>query len=334
MDYGSLFGGVGSIAGAFINANATSNATQMQIDALNQQRQFVYNNLDPNVVNASATAADQQNAQARLALQMRIDPSLAAIRPEAGQMLQTQLGNLGVPGTAVAGAATSDALSNIPGSQASQNALIDAAMQNLKEGATLPPDLQNELVQAGLEKSGMVTGSSSGKGVGGQILRTILGSAGVQLQAQRQSAAASLMNTASGLETQRQSILQQLFPSLTAQQLNTMQGTAGALSVSNAMQPNAGLTGSQVANIWMSRVGATNQLAQSAAQTAAQGTMAQGQIWNNAIGSATGNIGRSGLLNQIMSPSGTPSPSYTPNAWSTGSPTSDWSNPANWSTGP
>jgi hypothetical protein len=38
-----------------------------------------------------------------------------------------------------------------------------------------------------------------------------------------------------------------------------------------------------VANLWLARVGATNQLAQSAANAAAAGGAAQGQIWGSTL---------------------------------------------------
>jgi hypothetical protein len=296
MDFGSLFGGIGSIAGAFINANATANATRAQVNALNQQRQFVWDNLNPSTVNAAATAADVQNANARLRLQQQIDPALYGLRYQAENALPGQLANLGVPGQAVAGQATAEALTGVPGMQEGKSDLVAKALEQLKLGATLPPDVQNELVQAGLERTGSVTGAASGQGVGGQVLRTILGSAGLQLQQQRQQSAVQMLNSASGLESQRQQILQQLFPSLTNTQLQVMGGTTGALSASNAMQPNAGLTGSQIANTMMARVGAANQVGMSAADTAARGAMATGQIWGNALGGGLGSLGRSGIL--------------------------------------
>lgn len=286
-----FFSGVGQVAGAALQADAIKTATRMQVDALRQQREFVFNNLNPDVVNAQATSADIQNAYARLALQGQIDPALLQARYQSeGQMLD-QARQIGQQSGAVGNAAMGDALSNLQSSQDSQNKLIDAAMAQLKAGATLPPDVENQLVQAGLEQSGMVTQGASGRGVGGQMLRTILGTAGVQLQMQRQQQAAQLTQSAQNLENSRQNILQDLFPRLAQTQLQNLQGTQGVLGTSASMLPNAGLTGTNVANIWLARVGATNQLAQSAADAAARGTMGQATAWGNALGGAGGAIG-------------------------------------------
>jgi hypothetical protein len=282
--FGGLFGAAGSIAGSLISAGAIESATQTQVDALNQQRDFVFSQLNPATINAQASSADIQNAAARLALQAQIDPALAALRGQSEQQILGTAANLGQQGAAVAGQTTAEALRGLPGLDQGKAQLIDAALNQLKLGATLPPDVENQLVQAGLEQSGMVTQHASGQGVGGQMLRTILGTAGVQLQQQRQQQAAQLMSAASNLEAQRQNILQGLFPRLTEQQLQTLGGQQSALGTSASMLPAAGLTGSDVANIWLARVGATNQLAQSAAATQARGTMGVG----NALGSAVG----------------------------------------------
>jgi hypothetical protein len=85
--------------------------------------------------------------------------------------------------------------------------------------------------------------------------------------------------------------LQNLFPRLSQTQLANLGGAQGNLGVSNSLLPNAGLTGSNVANVWLARVGATNQLAQSAAQVQAQGTMGQATAWGQALGGASSAIG-------------------------------------------
>jgi hypothetical protein len=75
------------------------------------------------------------------------------------------------------------------------------------------------------------------------------------------------------------------------------------------MLPGGGLSGTDVANIWLARVGATNQLSQNAANVAAQGTLGQAQNWGNLLGSQSGNIGnglQSGWnsLSNLFGPSG------------------------------
>lgn len=282
-----IFGAVGSVASAAITANAIKSATQKQIDALDRQRQFVYDELSPSKLQGAATDADIQNIKQRLALQSEIDPALLATRYAAQQKLLGDVQNLGTaPADTVAAVAAQEGVAGVPGMQEAKKKLVDAALQELSLGGSLPPDVQNELVQAGLEKTGMVTGGASGRGLGGHLLRQIIGTAGLQLRADRQARAASLTQAAQNLESNRQGILQTLFPNLATTQLNRQQAASSALQLANNMTPSAGLSGSDIANIWLSRVGATNQLAQSAADAAARGGMGAAQAWQTGLGGA------------------------------------------------
>lgn len=286
-----IFGAVGSIAGAAISAKATKEATDAQIKALEKQRKFVYSELDPSRVGGEALAADRERAQNQLALQAVIDPELLRQRYAAQAATSAQLQDL-LGGEAladqVAAQATEEALAGAPRMQEAKAALIDAALQELHAGATLPPDVQAELVQSGLQKSGRVTGGAGGTGVGGQLLTTILGSAGLQLQKERQERAAGLLGQAQNLEQSRAGILGSLFPNLQSAGLSKLSAADTVFKTSAAAAPEAGLSGSSVANLWLARVGATNQLAQQAADVAARGGFAQAQILNQGIGQATG----------------------------------------------
>lgn len=285
-----IFGAIGSVAGAAISANATAEATAAQIKALEKQRKFVFNELDPAKIGGAAQAADVARAQNRLALQAITDPELLRQRYASQAAISDQLAGLtgGESGAdRVAAAATAEALEGASVMEQGKQQLIDAALRELSLGATLPPDLQAELVQTGLQRSGRSTGGAGGEGFGGQLLTTILGSAGVALQKQRQDQAAGLLGQAQNLENSRASILGSLFPNLQAQQLGKLGAAQAVFSQANQAVPEAGLGGSDIANLWLARVGATNQLAQSAADAAARGGMAQAQILNQGIGAAT-----------------------------------------------
>lgn len=289
---GDILGFVGQIGSAAIQSSAQKSATQAQLNAINEQRNYVYKNLNPDTINAQATSADVQQTLAQLALQQQIDPGLAAARQTAGNNIATQTAQIGQAAAPVMAAAQQEALTGTSGAAGSVDAqgkqqLIDAALAQLKQGATLPPDVEAQLVQSGLEQTGMVTQGARSQGIGGTIQRQILGTAGIQLQMQRQQQAQQLLMSAQNLETSRANILGTLFPNLAQTQLADLQGSEGAFNTSNAAAPNVGLSGTNVANIWLSRVGATNQLTQSAANAAAQGAMAQGNIWGQAAGGAT-----------------------------------------------
>ncbi len=282
-----IAGAVGQISAASIAAGAAKDATQMQIDALNQQRADVFNQLNPENINANASAADTQRAQNRLALQGITDPTQLANRYAAENRIAQQSQNLGQGSQEVSNVATQEGIAGVPGMDKLKQQLVDQALHELSLGATLPPDVQNEIVKAGLEKAGQVQGSASAKGFGGQILRTQLGKAGIELQNQRQAKASALATTAQQLDSSRQQILGSLFPNLAQTQLGVLGGNQSVLQQSNSMVPESGLSGNDIANLWLARVGATNQLGQAAAQAAANGAMAQGQIWGNAVGGAT-----------------------------------------------
>lgn len=284
---GDVLGFVGTIAGAAINASAQKSIVNKQLAALENARNFLFSNLDPQNINQQALMADIENAKNRLQEQSQLDPELLASRYEAEGRIRKQSAELGVTSKAVADQAVAEALGG--GNTASQGkqALIDAALQQLSEGATLPSDVQAELVKAGLEKSGMVTGAASPKGVGGQLTRQLLGTAGIQLQQQRQQQAAALLGQAQNLETSRAGILQQLFPNLAQTQLGVLGGQQSVLSQANQIMPQAGLTGNDIANLWLSRVGAIGSLNRDSANVAAAGAQGVNQAWQPAIGAAS-----------------------------------------------
>lgn len=288
---GGIAQAAGQVAAASIQASAIKDATQMQIDALQQQRQFLFDNLNPNTVQANATRADIQNANARLALQGQIDPALLQARYQAESSIANQQQNLGQQSQQIMNQATSEALQQSPGMQDAKNKMIDSALSQLKAGATLPPDVEAQLVQSGLEQSGMVTQGASAQGIGGQQLRTILGTAGIQLQQQRQQQAASLLGQAQNLTASRANILNSLFPTLSATQLNNLTGQQNVLNQSNNMVPQAGLNGQGITNIMLARVGAANALAQQQATVGAQGIMGTANAWGNAAGALGSGIG-------------------------------------------
>jgi hypothetical protein len=318
-----------------MTADAQKAIADKQLAALQKQRQFVFEQLDPSVIGPQATQADVTRIKNQLALQGQIDPALLQTRYASEDQLQKSLADFsstsqGAQGLAEAG---KEALAGTPGMEQLKDSLVAQAQKELNAGATLPPDVQAELVKAGLEKSGMVTGTASGIGTGGQILRTILGTAGIQLQQQRQQQAANLGAAAQNLETQRQNILNTVFPNITANSANRAAATTGILGTSNAMVPQAGLSGNDIANIWLARVGATNQLAQSSADVQAKLGQALATNQANMVGGITRAAGSAipSLATGWSNLFGSKPSTYA--GASTGSMAvdpNDWSNPANY----
>lgn len=288
---GGIFGAAGSIIGAKMAADAQKEATEAQIKALERQRKFVYSELEPAKINRAALAADTERAKNQLALQGVVDPELLRQRYASQAAISQQLQDI-TSGEAVAdqvaAQAAQEALAGGGVAAQAKQQLIDAALRELSLGATLPPDVQAELVQTGLQRSGQSSGGAGGGGFGGQILTTQLGSAGIALQKQRQDQAVGLLGRAQELENSRAGILGSLFPALQSGSLNKLSAASNVLKQSDDLSPEAGLAGTSIANIWLARVGATNQLAQDAAEAAARGGQAQAQYLNTAIGAATG----------------------------------------------
>jgi hypothetical protein len=286
---GELFGMAGQIAAASMSADAAKYAADKQIEALEKQRDFVFKNLEPGTIGAEARAADIDRAKSRLALQGAMDPALLKTRYVAQEKMLQDLEGIGRgPSEAVAQQAAVEALSG--GDVASQikQRLIDSALDELNAGATLPSDVQAELVRAGLERSGAVSGAATSRGLGGNISREMVGERALALKSERQGKAIALSQAADALEQNRSALLTSLFPALKANQLANLSAEQSALQTSANELPQSALSGESVANIWLARVGATNQLSQAAADAAARGSMGQAQAWNNAIGGISG----------------------------------------------
>lgn len=248
------------------------------------QRDFVYKELAPGRINEQATSADIDRAKSRLALQAITDPALLRARYSASEALAQQAAQIGAPGTEterVREQAVSEALGQgTTGVAASlKQKLIDQALTELEGGATLPGDVQAELVRAGLERAP--------RGMGQNLTRQLIGQQGIALQSERQRRALELTGAAEGLERNRNSLLTSLFPALQQSQAANLGMSQAALQASAGELPQAGLSGESIANIWLARVGATNQLAQSATDAAARGGQANAQIWNKALGGVT-----------------------------------------------
>lgn len=289
----------GSVIGGAMNASAAGKASRTQAAAIQKALDYTEKNLDPDTINAKALSADITRAKNRLQLQSEIDPALYAQRATAEGIMGGILGGVGKSASdAVAAQAAKEALAVEPGFAEAKQKLIDSAL--VEAGGALPPDIQAELMKAGLEQAGTATGAATARGAGGVILNRVLGTGGLALQ----DRAANLLTTASNLDAQRQQILQGLFPKLQAQQLGNLSMATGALNTENTLIPEAGLSGSDVANIWLSRVGAINKLTTQQGDVKAAGTIGQASAISSALGAGFG--GLSSILNTLGTKKKTP----------------------------
>lgn len=291
MDWSGIFGAVGSIVGGYMTASAIEDATDKQIKAIEKQRDFVFDQLNPDKIGNKARAADIQRVQERLRLQGITDPELLKQRYDSQQAISQRLAGLtGDEADRVGAVAAEEAIRGTQGLEDVKTRLIDTALQELNAGATLPPDVQAELVGAGLERTGQTTGSAA-SGIRGNLLKELIGTAALQLKADRQKRATELAQAAQDMDVKRQAVLGQLFPNLAQKSIDKLGATQRVLAQSNQLVPEAGLGGADIANLWLARVGATNQLAQSAADIAARGAVGQAAGIQQAIGGAAKGAG-------------------------------------------
>lgn len=102
-------------------------------------------------------------AKAQRALQAILDPELARTRLAATAGIEQQLAGLTTgAGDVLAGQAAQEALAATGGFDELKQRLIDTALMELDAGATLPQDVQAELVKAGLERGARATGGAGG----------------------------------------------------------------------------------------------------------------------------------------------------------------------------
>lgn len=300
----SMLGSIGGLISAGRTEDAVNAATTLQVKSLQKVLDNISSQMTSEQIQAIAQKIGGQTAAASLELQRQLDPGLAAARTGGAAAMNTALDRLMAPNAdvqAVQSEAVRQAMTGAAGVPAAVDQLVAQAKQELAAGATLPPDVQAELVKAGLEQSGQVTGGASAQGVGGTMLRTILGSAGLQLKQQRQDQAQKMLQTASNLNAQRQQILSNLFPALATTQLQTglgqLSGAQNAVTTANALMPVSGISGSDAANIWLQRLGATNKAMTDMAQVKASGVLGKAQAANQQTAAAFG-IG-SGILGMV-----------------------------------
>jgi hypothetical protein len=284
-----MFSAGASIIGSKMQADAVKSAADKQIKALKEQRDYVYANLNPDVMQEAATSADVTRAKQQIALQSEIDPALTKMRylTEENLLKAAQEGGTS-QGDVMAAQLFEEAMPEEQKQVELRNKLLDAAIEEIDQGAVLPPDVQAELVKAGLERSGTVGTGTSSRGLAGQLTRKLIGNEAIALKQARQEQAMRLGTAASGLQQQRLQTLATVFPQLKALQTQNVATQASLLGTAESMTPEAGLGGQDIANIFLARVGATNQLAQGIANAKAQEGLGIAKAWTSALGTAGG----------------------------------------------
>ena len=284
MGIGSIVGGIFQMGSASIQAKAMKKATQMQIDAINQQRELIRSELAPEKVAPMVAAADKQRAMSMLALQGKIDPALLASRYQASSNILGTLQQPGGQAEDLASQLISEIQQPSAGLEAVKAAMIDRALDSLDAGATLPSDVQAEIIKAGLERSTASGVGAARSGLAGQTAKKILGQAGVTLQQQRENQAMNLTKTADELSTRRAQLLASVFPQLKNLQTQNLQNALSSLTTSNAMVPESGMSGGDMLNLLKARVGAEQSLTSQEGAARAELAKGIGSAWSGALG--------------------------------------------------
>lgn len=282
---GGVIAGGAAIGSAVIQNGAQNDAINAQKNALDSLQ-----SLDIPGLENLASAQDLAKYKADFSAQVENDPAYAALRNNGAQGLLS-LVNQDQSGTSTADTALKGLSSNINANSGANQSLISGllsqASAELNAGATLPPEFQAELVRSGLENSGNSGLSIDGRGAAGTNIRTLLGSAGLQLQQQRQNQAINLGTTADNLQAQQQNALAEL-----AQMSNSLSQAKAAraqtaVNAGNSTVPSIGLSGQDAANMSIANTNLANNKILGIGNLNAQKSLADGQMWSSILGSGT-----------------------------------------------
>jgi hypothetical protein len=188
--------------------------------------------------------------------------------------------------TQVANQLFQEGIKEDPRIAALKDSIINRAQEDFDAGATLPPDFQAELVRAGIGQGAQAGVGTAGRTVGGLTSR-LLGSAGINLKAQRTAEGTALAGAAQNLTDARQRILANIFPTVKATEDAAAGRATAGLGIAESLLPESGLTGTQAADVQIAQTkGAANLLGQRG-NVAAQQATDQGNYVAGLIGAGT-----------------------------------------------
>lgn len=219
-----------------------------------------------------AATTDKENLANRLSAQKEVDPAMAALRAKgaSGLLAGLEADRAGGESANALSAASADEADKSQDTSGLIAQLIEQARQDLAAGATLPPELQGELVRSGLESATSDSLGSTGQGVAGTRIRTLLGGAGLALKQQRQQSAQAAVSTADALKSSRQQRLSQIV----GLDQSIRQGKAGRSAAATGMGqstlPGGGIEGSDAGNLFVDNTNFRNQIKLSLANLGGQ----------------------------------------------------------------
>jgi hypothetical protein len=278
----------GVAASTIAKKKAADKAAKAQKNAISAQEQLLRKKLDPGALNRLAQQTDKERALNRIALQKEVDPEIADLREFSKQKLLdlAQQPESTRQTTQVANQLFQEGIKEDPRIAALKDSIINRAQEDFDAGATLPPDFQAELVRAGIGQGAQAGVGTAGRTVGGLTSR-LLGSAGINLKAQRTAEGTALAGAAQNLTDARQRILANIFPTDKATEDAAAGRATAGLGIAESLLPESGLTGTQAADVQIAQTkGAANLLGQRG-NVAAQQATDQGNYVAGLIGAGT-----------------------------------------------
>lgn len=280
-----------SVASAVAQKRAAKKAAKAQAKGLETQQALLKRN-DPVALNKAAQIADKERAERRLALQKELDPELAELRQLSKQQMleQAKVAPEDRQSGKLARTLYEEVKAPDERTERIKDQLLAAAQQELSAGATLPPEFQAELVRSGLS-TGSQAGFAIDKNVIGGGVARALGSAGIQLQQQRQQQAMAMTQQAENLKNSRVNILSSVFPRLRDLETANINEARQSFGLAEAALPESGLGGTDIVNLKMAQMKNQMALAGQKSNLAAQKAQAQGQFMGQMMGAGASAIG-------------------------------------------
>ena len=281
-------GVLGAAASAIAKKKAADKAAKMQKQGIDKISKSVAAKGSPAWLNNIAQNADAERAKGRIANQMEIDPELGKLRQLGKQQMLDLAGlNEGTKQSSqLADSLFNSTLNEDPQLAKLRQSMASQAQTELDSGATLPASYQGELVRAGLNR-GSQAGIAINKNSIGGPLATVLGSAGIQLQKQRQEAAMNLANASNSLYNSRINVLSSVFPKLRDLESQRRVEAAQNFQMADQAMPEYGLTGREIVNLEQAKNDKLNNLSMAKTNVQAQQQVSKGEYAGALIGAGT-----------------------------------------------
>lgn len=283
----AVAGAAAAAASAAAKRKAADAAAKRQKQGIDKISKEVAKKGSPDWLNNIAQKADTERAKGRIANQMEVDPELGKLRQLGKEQMLSQAS---IDEGSKQSSQLADTLFNSTQNEDPQLAqlrksLATQAQSELDAGANLPATYQAELMRAGLNR-GSQAGIAMNKNSIGGPLATVLGSAGIQLQKQRQEAAMNLANSSNSLYNSRINVLSSVFPKLRDLESQRRVEAAQNFQMADQAMPEYGLTGREMVNLEQSKNDKLNNLKMAKTNIQAQQQVNKGEYTGAMIGAA------------------------------------------------